>query len=636
MNVLLNRRALLARLGVGAGSTLGAGWLTRAGLAGAGAGLVAASGGTAANAVTDEQLPAEWTQPLALPPVLTDADIALEAVEADVQLLNGAPTKMWVFKPAGSEHPATWPGPTIRRPSGETTRVTVTNLLPEDAGADITIHHHGGHQAAEYDGGPLAAHDPIARDTAKTYVYELVEDGAGERAATQWYHDHTHFRTGRNNWFGLQGLFLVTDEFEDALNLPTGDQDLALVVANRDFTADNQLTDLFTAPTREEQDAISGGYVNGTTFPNEEASAGPTFFVNGTYTPFVELQARRHRLRLMNASALYTLNFMVGDGIATATRDRVDLVQIGTEAGLMPAAVTRRDAYMGPADRIEVIVDLSGMEGQELYLSSFPGAEGGQGLTGGYNAPVVRDLMKIKVVAPAPTDSDDSVTTDELLAMAPLRPLPEWTSELSATPHRVWVFGQGVDDAGRAAWTINGKAFDHDRVDAQVALDSTETWLIANTTTQTHFIHIHDVDWLVLERNGAAPPAWENGVKETFRVDPGEYVLVGSKFTDHQGLYMMHCHMLEHEDHGMMTTWEVVGPGEADPIPHPSIESAIRAGVATPAAAEAAVRVVTAATGGRPAPRHLIEAVNAGLGLPTGPPTGARLYCSLNDTSAPL
>ena len=616
----LSRRDLLSRATAGTGAAIGARSLGRLGL---GAGAVAGAGTVleAADAApSPDALPADFSRPLTFPPVVEDAEVSLVAREAQVPLLEGQPTTMWTFD-------GTWPGPTIRRPSGERTLLTVTNLLSEEAG-DITVHHHGGHQAAEHDGGPVQ--DPIARDGSRTYVYELQEDGEPERAATQWYHDHSHFRTGRNNWMGLQGMFILHDEAEAALGLPADTEDLVLVCANRDFTTDNQLTQRFTAPGRDEASAVdalpapigTGGYPDG----DEVASIGTLFFVNGVYRPHVQLEARRYRLRLMNAANWYVMNLQVGDGLGGPN---LPLVQVGTEAGLMPEAVTRTEVLLGPAERADVVVDLTGMEGQELYLFSSTGGAASQGLAPGvWNAPVQGDFLQVRI---GPVDPERPDTTATFTDGQPLRPLPAWADDLSTTPDRVWAFGLGLDDAGRAAWTINGRPFDHDRVDARPALGTTETWLLTNTTRQSHFIHIHDVDWVVLERNGEVPPRHEAALKETFRVDPGEVVLVGSRFTDHTGPFMMHCHMLEHEDHGMMTTFEVAPEGQGDAVQHRSRAAAIDAQVVGVDAVRVTQAVVAAARGGRPAPAALLEALNAPYGEVAGPPAEASLYCLLND-----
>jgi spore coat protein A len=464
-----------------------------------------------------------YNVPLPIPPVLTGSDITLRASEAEVPILPGAPTRMWTFN-------GTFPGPTIRRPSGEPTRVTVVHDLPADA-QSLTIHHHGSHSASEYDGQP--ERNVVEPGSSLTYIYEHFEAGEPERAAIQWYHDHSHGRTSFNSWMGLGGLFILDDEVEAALGLPDGDYEIALFLTDRTFDDNNQLdTSLFELPAAQRE------------------VAGDTYLVNGAHKPHTQVEPRRYRLRIHNGSGFRHYNLALRDG-----GDPVPFTQIGTESGLLPTAVERDTILLGPAERTDVVVDFTGLGGQSIVLDSVP-------RTATLPAdPAARPggLMEFRVggTVSAP---------DNGAPPAALRELPGWANQASPVPNRIWSFGMGVDPGtGQRAHTINGRPFDHERVDAQVELDAVETWLLLNASTQTHSIHIHDVDWLMLERNGAAPPAHEAGLKETFRLDPGEYVLVASKFTDHLGPYMIHCHMLDHEDGGMMATWAVVEPGSGTP-----------------------------------------------------------------------
>jgi FtsP/CotA-like multicopper oxidase with cupredoxin domain len=516
--------------------------------------------------------------PLPRPAVLTGADIALQAAVTDVSILPGAPTRMWTFN-------GTFPGPIIRRPSQQRTTVTLSNGLSES----LTLHRHGGHQASTEDGQP--ADELVAPGASRTYVYDLTEDGGGERAAMEWYHDHSFLRTGRNTWMGLLGLFIVDDGLDASLGLPTGDYDVPLVVTDRSFDQNNQLIDPFTAPgtaARGPGESIGAGY------PPGDEVVGDTILVNGAVQPFLDVAARRYRLRILNASNFQTFNLARSDGRA--------LVQIGNESGLLPQPVSRSSLLLGPAERGEIVIDFSGMEGASIVLASTP-------LTGGAavpkTAPAIADIMQLRVGAAQP---------DMSTVPPALRPLPPWAANLSHTPNRVFVFGLGVDQQGRSAWTINGQGFDHARVDARPELGSTETWMFINTgpVPVSHYIHIHDVHWRLLSRNLALPDPWEAGLKETFRLDPGEVLLVGSKFTDHLGRYMIHCHMLEHEDHGMMTTFEVVPPGQGDaPTSHVAAADPVTALVRAqlpPISAGAALAVLdrVAATG-RPAPMSVLD-----------------------------
>jgi hypothetical protein len=122
----------------------------------------------------------------------------------------------------------------------------------------------------------------------------------------------------------------------------------------------------------------------------------------------------------------------------------------------------------------------------------------------------------------------------------------------------VWTFGLGGTPKTGSYWTVNGKPFDPKRVDHVVRRGSTQTWLLRNMSPITHFIHIHEEQWHTVSRDGKPPPAWERGLEDTWRLDPGERVKVAAKFTDYTGVFMLHCHMLAHEDHGMMAQFAVV------------------------------------------------------------------------------
>lgn len=530
-----------------------------------------------------------FTTPLPQLNVLTDADITLTVADVAIPLLPGAPTLMRTFN-------GSFPGPVIRRPAGAATTVTIVNQLSES----LTLHRHGGHQPSSEDGQP--ASNLVAPGGQRTYRYELTDSGNGghERAAMEWYHDHSYLRTGRNTWRGLIGLFIVDDGLDATLGLPTGARDIPLVVTDRAFDANNQLIDPFTAPgteTRSPVDSASGS------FPPGDEVVGDTILVNGAVQPYLAVDACRYRFRILNASNFQPFNFALSNGDA--------LVQVGNESGLLPAPVTRPSVLLGPAERAEIVVDFSRLGGSQVSLVSkqlsglvHTGAPLGADVDTPKTKPPAADIMQFRV---------GGSVSDASTVPTSLRPLPSWTTALSHTPDRVFVFGLGVDPQGHTAWTINGRTFDHARVDARPELDSTETWMFVNTGNApiSHYIHIHDVDWHLLSRNQASPDPWEAGLKETFRLDPGEVLLLGTKFTDHLGQFMIHCHMLEHEDHGMMTTFEVVPPGQGDaPTAHFDAADPVAALVksqmpASSAAGALAVLAAVAATG-RPAPASVL------------------------------
>ena len=454
----------------------------------------------------------------------------------------------------------------------------------------LTIHHHGAHSTPENDGQPRPEVE-IASGDARTYEYGFVEDGGPERAAFQWYHDHSHFRTGRNVWRGLAGMVILDDDVDAALPLPAGEYDIPLMLTARQFDSSNQLTDPFTAPARSGKlphESIGAG------FPPGDEVIGMVPLVNGAPQPFFEVEPRRYRLRFLNAANFTPYNLhLTGD---------VPMVQIATESGLIPSSLSRTEILIGPAERVEVVVDFTGMDGETIVLESkTPSTSAGpKNFVLPATAAQHLSLMEFRVTKPIVEPDVSSVPGD-------LRPLPEWVSEIEPNRiDRVWAFGLGVDGGGRPAWTINGRPFDHDRVDAQPVLGTVEQWALVNTSqgAKSHYIHIHDVDWKVVSRNGVAPAPEEDCLKETFRLDPGDVVVIAARFTDHVGPYMMHCHMLEHEDHGMMATFEVVPEGTSqkrsqglDQIVQRDVEESER---------DLVTGVISAARGGMPAPASLL------------------------------
>lgn len=479
--------------------------------------------------------PARFKRRLVIPPVLTDAQIEIEMRQAKVAVLQGDKTKMWTYG-------GTFPGPTIRRPAGEPTEVTFVHKLPKNAG-ELTIHLHGGHNRSAEDGQPggltksqpRAFFCPISPDLKasasgndllikpggrRTYVYDLIEDGGPERAAFQWYHDHRFERTAPNVWKGLAGMMIIDDAFESTLPLPTGDRDIPLMIVDRSFDKHNQLTNPFSETAHAPNDGV----------------VGKLALVNGVHMPFHEVDAARYRVRILNAAnfSLYNLGLSNGD----------KLTQIGTESGLMPRPVTRSRALIGPAERIELILDFTKLAGKRVVLESSK-PKGGNGLESKtHDGP----LIEFRVRSGA---ADDQTTVP-----AELRPLPEWTRQASQKVDKQWeiTIGKGI----LPAWLLNGRTFDPAVVDTKPKLNTTETWELRNATSVTHLIHMHHTDWYMLSRNGKQPPAYEDCLKETFLLEPKDTVRVAGHFSDFTGKYAIHCHMLDHEDHGLMGQFEVV------------------------------------------------------------------------------
>src|ERR1041385_6184596 len=347
--------------------------------------------------------PADFSHPLLFPPVNTNANIAIGIDQGCVQILDGPCTNMWTYG-------GTYPGVTIRRPTGQSTYVTFTNNLSSAAG-EMTIHNHGNHSTADNDGQPDTLLIPTGG--SRTYTYEGMEEGNNQRGKMQFYHDHRMDVTARNVWMGLTGMYIVDDP-TDPSTLPSGEFDLPLAIADRQFDAKNQIPYVF----------------------NPNGVTGDKFLVNGVYQPYLEVGDRKYRFRIMNASnaRIYLLELSNGDSFT----------QIGTESGLLPAPVTRAAMPIGPAERLDVVIDFAGELGQTLYLTD--------ALTG-------NQLLQFRVTQHLIDDSTIPAT---------LRSLPD-IGEPTVT--RNWSFDQ---TAGH--WTINGRAFDSNRVDARPVLGTNEKW----------------------------------------------------------------------------------------------------------------------------------------------------------------
>jgi len=477
-----------------------------------------------------------YANPLPIPDVLTSADLTIPMREAEVSILPGRRTRMWTY--GGS-----FPGPTIRRPAGATTSVRFEHRLPRQAG-ELTVHLHGGHNRCTEDGQPGGLTDAqpqslycdisaglsgaasgndllISPGGARTYTYEQVEDGVPERAALQWYHDHRLDRTARNIWRGLAGMWILDDDFDASLPLPRGSRDIPLMLADRSFDARNQLTDPFGAQRRPPDDGVTGERV----------------LVNGAVLPHHRVRPLRYRIRVLNASHFRAYELRLSGGLP--------MVQIATDAGLMPRPVRRSRVLLGPGERAELIIDFATARGKSVHLLSGRRHHGPSGLG---SVTYAGPLMEFRVATRREPDRTAVPRT--------LRPLPAWVAEASRQPSHVWRFT--VSSGLRPRWLVNGRSFDPAYADVTARLGETVTWELHNPTAVAHLIHLHHTDWYMLSRNGRPPPPWEACLKDTFFLDPRERVVIAGRMSDYTGKYVMHCHMLDHEDHGLMSQFEVV------------------------------------------------------------------------------
>ncbi len=497
-------------------------------------------------AVADAARRRRFRRKLPIPRVLTGENITIHIRRANVRALPGRKTKMWTYG-------GTFPGPTIRRPAGSPTAVTFVHDLPRSAGR-LSTHLHGGHNPAAADGYPggragdqpdgffCDLDDPqgsaqsgnellIAPGEQRTYAYPLTEDGEPERAAFQWYHDHRCDNTARNVYRGLAGMFILDDDFEqdEGINFPSGARDIPLMLADRSFTRRNGLRNPFRYPASPPLDTVTGERI----------------LVNGAHRPRHRVKARRYRLRILNASNFRSYNLSISGG--------VKMTRIATESGLIQKPERCSKLFVAPGERAEVIVDFRGKRGRRLRLVS-----SSKGVSRSFAGP----LMEFQVAdKPAPDATTDPAALDAL------RPLPDWAIPALAgaadDPSFTWATGLDSSNPSKRRWTINGESFDPDVVQTTAERGETVVWRVKNPagSAAPHAMHLHGADWVTLKRNGKAVPQSQWRLKETFFLDPGESIVIAGKLTDHLGKFIVHCHMLDHEDHGLMAQYEVVPPG---------------------------------------------------------------------------
>jgi spore coat protein A len=474
----------------------------------------------------------------------------------------------------------------------------------------LVTHLHGGHSTEESDGYTEAWYLPVARnlpsefaaagpmyDTFRakfadtwdqvwepgTAVFQYAND---QRAATLWFHDHTLGMTRLNVYVGPAGFYLLRGGAADltagvlpgpapALGDPpeTRYYEIPLAIQDRSFAADGAL---FYPPSRRDFDDFGGPYV-----PDSDISPifnpevfGTTMVVNGRTWPVLEVEPRRYRFRLLNGcNARFLILKLVTDPRAhRPVAPTLPLTQIGSEGGFLPAPVVRESLLMSPAERVDVVVDFTGLPAAtELFLiNEGPDEPFGGGEPGTDFEPAHPDTtgQVLKVVVVPLATPDTSLPADQLT-------LPGWTAlGPASTTRRVSLNeedsavleGVGpreallgtVDTAGQPApleW--------HDPITETPVLNAVEVWEIHNFTVDAHPIHIHEVQFQVVDRTpfgGATrpPELWESGDKDTVIAYPKAVTRVKARF-DVPGLFVWHCHILEHEDHEMMRPLRV-GP----------------------------------------------------------------------------
>jgi FtsP/CotA-like multicopper oxidase with cupredoxin domain len=477
-----------------------------------------------------------------------DVDLALTAAPDEVSLLPGTPTRVWRFTAKLLRGPATtlqslpdsYLGPVIRLRRGQRVRIRFNNQLGEPS----IVHWHGLDVPERADGHPR-----LAVEHGKEYVYDFE---VTNRAGTYWYHPHPHMRTAVQVYQGLAGMLLVSDAEEDALGLPSGAGELLCVLQDRRFDAKNQLVYLSggTVGRRGGMGMGMGGM--GQMMQTMNGWLGGRMLVSGRVQPAIDAERRTYRVRLLNGSnaRIYKL----------AWSDDAPMTVIGGDGGLLEEARTQRALTLAPGQRADVILDLSSHKaGSEVQLRSlaYPGAEAGRVGMMEETSPVPQGalltLMTLRV----------SGTAGSRFRVPKRLSTHGWQEANSAPVRRVLLTFM------RMNWLIDGRTFDMEEVVAAetVTPGSTHVWEIVNQPNpmgmaMAHPIHLHGPQFRVLSRTGASKNPLREGINDAGWIDtvlvlPGETVRAEITFSKHPGLYLYHCHILEHEDMGMMRNFRI-------------------------------------------------------------------------------
>jgi spore coat protein A len=387
-----------------------------------------------------------------------------------------------------------WPGPTFETRRGQPITVKWTNKLPAKHflpidhtihGAEESLpevrtitHVHGLKVLPEHDGYPEAWSTADGK-TGPTFSPSASQYPNEQPASTFWYHDHALGITRLNVYTGLAGMYLIRDEEEDALNLPKGRYDIPLLIQDRSFAADGSLV-YPPAP-------------QGTHPMWMQEFFGETICVNGKATPYLEVEPRKYRFRLVNGSnaRFYHLTMLLSDRSGNPLGRAVDAPafnQIGSDAGLMPAPQAFHYLILSPGERFDIVIDFSAHAGKNFVITNdapAPYARGGE--------VVAAEVMQFRVSKPL-SGKDTSSLPDTLVPFTPL-------NVADAAQERVLDLTEmDRPSDGYTMIGLLGRKHWCDPITENPKAGSTEIWSFANTTGDVHPIHTHLVRFQVINR----------------------------------------------------------------------------------------------------------------------------------------
>jgi FtsP/CotA-like multicopper oxidase with cupredoxin domain len=425
--------------------------------------------------------------------VARTVEVSLTAAPARLALQPGKVTDAWAFN-------GMVPGPTLEFHEGDKVIVHFTNKLPEAT----TIHWHGLHIPADMDGSPLY---PVPPGGKKDYVFTIDSGTAG----TYWYHPHPDVRTGYQVAKGLYGALIIRPPQDPLAGIP----ERLLILTDNRFRPDGAVD-------------FAASHSIAAIIDQENGREGNVIFVNGQVMPSIPIRTGEvQRWRVINASAARVYRLALPGQT---------LIQVGSDGGLFEHPAEVKEILLANSERVEFLVRGTGTPGSVTTLQTLPyDRYMSQTRPADWDRP--RKLLALAYTTQPPVPPVPLPRT--------LRAVPALDTS-KATVHRTIVMSQGL---------LNGRTMDMARVDARVRLGATEIWTVENIVGMDHPFHLHGFRFQVLDRNGV--PERARHWKDSVNVPKHGVVRFIVHFDANPGRWMFHCHILDHEDHGMMGLLEI-------------------------------------------------------------------------------
>ena len=410
--------------------------------------------------------------------------------------------------------------------TGDIARIPIVNRTT----SPISIHWHGLDVPADMDGHPK---DAFSSGVTKEYAFPVKN-----RAGLYFFHSHSHMATAREVYLGLAGLMIVRDDEERALNLPSGEYEIPMMI--QDVRVDPQGQVAYT-PTMND---MMNGWM------------GNRVLVNGTPNTFCNVKRGMYRLRLVNGSnaRMYKLQFSNNQAFTI----------IGVDGGLLETPQTVTSVLFSPAERLDILVDFqNAVAGSDIRLVSAPFTAPVEMMAPVYPQGIALDILRFSISA------DPGIQYQIPARLSTFPEMPN-VSGLVSRPIAL-AMSRGMGMGMRP--TINGRTYDINRVDFEVAANSYEIWEFRNTeNAMVHPMHIHGRQFRILSRSGGTLAPTDLGLKDTVLVSAQETVRVLVHHSEYEGMFLFHCHNLEHEDEGMMQNYVVRGTTGVEEVESPSLK----------------------------------------------------------------